>query len=154
MIKRIITTLIITLFTTSAAVSQNALNNAADNIVGTYSGQLGSDNFKAKITKMADGSYRGQIIWMENDRDAQGNKRLDTKNPDKKLRSVACDRIVLFSGLRYDSKQREWNGTKIYDPKRGMRAKMVASWTGDGRLKLHCSVLGISKDLYWERIEK
>ena len=154
MIKRIITTLIITLFTTSAAVSQNALNNAADNIVGTYSGQLGSDNFKAKITKMADGSYRGQIIWMENDRDALGNKRLDTKNPDKKLRSVACDRIVLFSGLRYDAKAREWSGTKIYDPTRGMRAKLVVSWTKDGQLQLKCSVMGISKNLYWQRIEK
>ena len=154
MIKRIIITLITTLFATAAAVSQNALNNAADNIVGTYSGQLGSDNFKAKITKMADGSYRGQIIWMENDRDAQGHKLLDTKNPDKKLRNTPCDRIVLFSGLRYDAKEREWSGTKIYDPTRGMRAKLVASWTKDGQLRLKCSVMGISKNLYWQRIDK
>lgn len=154
MAKNTIIALIFTLFCTGITVSQNSLNNAADNIIGTYTGDLNGDKFKAKIAKQSDGSYRGQLIWVENDRDAQGNKLLDTKNPDKKLRNTPCDRIVLFSGLRYDSKQREWNGTKIYDPKRGMRAKMVASWTGDGRLKLHCSVLGISKDLYWERIEK
>ncbi len=154
MIKKFVTTLIITLFASICTVAQNSLNNAADNIVGTYSGELDGDKFKAKITKLADGSYRGQIIWVENDRDAQGHKKLDTKNPDKKLRSTPCDRIVLFSGLRYDAKEREWSGTKIYDPTRGMRAKLVASWTREGQLRLKCSVMGISKSLYWQRIEK
>ena len=91
---------------------------------------------------------------MEHDRDSKGNKLLDSKNPDKKLRSTPCDRIVLFSGLRYDAKEREWSGTKIYDPTRGMRAKLVASWTKDGQLRLKCSVMGISKNLYWQRIDK
>lgn len=154
MTKKIIITLIITIFATICTVAQNPLNNAADNIVGTYSGDLNGDKFRAKITKLADGSYRGQIIWVENDCDAQGNKRLDTKNPDKKLRSVSCDRIVLFNGLRYDAKEREWSGTKIYDPTRGIRAKLVASWTRDGQLRLKCSVMGISKNLYWQQIEK
>lgn len=152
--KKILITLIITLLSLTTAVSQNPLNNAADNIVGTYSGELNGDKFKAKITKLTDGSYRGQIIWVENDRDAQGHKLLDTKNPDKKLRNTPCDRIVLFSGLRYDAKEREWSGTKIYDPTRGMRAKLVASWTKDGQLRLKCSVMGISKNLYWQRIDK
>ncbi len=152
--KKTLITLIITLLSLTTAVSQNPLNNAADNIVGTYSGELNGDKFKAKITKLTDGSYRGQIIWVENDRDAQGHKLLDTKNPDKKLRNTPCDRIVLFSGLRYDAKEREWSGTKIYDPTRGMRAKLVASWTKDGQLRLKCSVMGISKNLYWQRIDK
>ncbi len=152
--KKTLITLIITLLSLTTAVSQNPLNNAADNIVGTYSGELNGDKFKAKITKLTDGSYRGQIIWVENDRDAQGHKLLDTKNPEKKLRNTPCDRIVLFSGLRYDAKEREWSGTKIYDPTRGMRAKLVASWTKDGQLRLKCSVMGISKNLYWQRIDK
>ncbi len=152
--KKTLITLIITLLSLTTAVSQDPLNNAADNIVGTYSGELNGDKFKAKITKLTDGSYRGQIIWVENDRDAQGHKLLDTKNPDKKLRNTPCDRIVLFSGLRYDAKEREWSGTKIYDPTRGMRAKLVASWTKDGQLRLKCSVMGISKNLYWQRIDK
>lgn len=152
--KKTLIILIITLLSLTTAVSQNPLNNAADNIVGTYSGELNGDKFKAKITKLTDGSYRGQIIWVENDRDAQGHKLLDTKNPDKKLRNTPCDRIVLFSGLRYDAKEREWSGTKIYDPTRGMRAKLVASWTKDGQLRLKCSVMGISKNLYWQRIDK
>lgn len=152
--KKTLITLIITLLSLTTAVSQNPFNNAADNIVGTYSGELNGDKFKAKITKLTDGSYRGQIIWVENDRDAQGHKLLDTKNPDKKLRNTPCDRIVLFSGLRYDAKEREWSGTKIYDPTRGMRAKLVASWTKDGQLRLKCSVMGISKNLYWQRIDK
>ena len=61
--------------------AQSALNNAADNIVGTYSGTQGGDSFRAKITKQSDGTYQGQIVWMKNDKDENGNKRLDTKNP-------------------------------------------------------------------------
>ena len=138
----------------AGAEAQNTLNNNADAIVGTYSGKQGSDNFRAKITRLKNGTYQAQITWVEHDRDSKGNKLLDSKNPDKKLRSTPCDRIVLFSGLRYDAKAREWSGSKIYDPTRGMRAKLVASWTKEGQLRLKCSVLGISKSLYWQRIEK
>ena len=65
------------------AFSQTSLNGKADNIVGTYLGEQKGDVFKARITKASDGTYKGQIFWMENDRQADGSKRLDTKNPDK-----------------------------------------------------------------------
>ena len=94
-------------------VAQNVLNDKADNIVGTYSGKQGDDRFRAKIVKLSDGTYRGQVVWMERDKDAKGNKILDTKNPDKSLRSKPADQAVLFSGLKYDPKKRCWNDTKI-----------------------------------------
>ncbi len=134
-------------------MAQNALNNNGDNIVGTYEGTQNGDRFKAKIEKLKDGTYRAQVFWVENDKDANGNKRLDEKNPDKSLRSTPADRIVLFSGLKYDAKKKEWNGTKIYDPQRGIRAKMTASFEKDGRLKLTGSVLLISESVYWKRIQ-
>lgn len=135
------------------AVAQNALNNNADNIVGTYESVQNGDHFKAKIEKLKDGSYCGQIFWLEKDRDEKGNKILDEKNPDKRLRNTPADRIVLFSGLKYDAKEHEWNGTKIYDPQRGVRAKMEASFTADGRLKITGSVLVISETVYWKKIK-
>ena len=134
------------------ATAQNALNGNADNIVGTYEGTQNGDRFKAKIEKLKDGTYRGQVFWMENDKDAKGNKRLDEKNPDKSLRNTPADRIVLFSGLKYDAKKKEWNDTKIYDPQRGMKAKMTASFDKDGRLKITGSVLLISESVYWKKI--
>lgn len=135
------------------ATAQNALNGNADNIVGTYEGTQNGDRFKAKIEKLKDGTYRGQVFWMENDKDAKGNKRLDEKNPDKSLRNTPADRIVLFSGLKYDAKKKEWNDTKIYDPQRGMKAKMTALFDKDGRLKITGSVLLISESVYWKKIQ-
>ncbi|MBO7465947.1 MAG: hypothetical protein J6T56_08900 [Bacteroidales bacterium] len=42
------------------AVAQNSLNDNADNIVGTYAGQQGSDRFRANMTAefTADGQLR------------------------------------------------------------------------------------------------
>ena len=135
----------------SPMVAQSALNDKADNIVGTYSGKQGDDRFKVKIVKLSDGTYRGQVIWMERDKDAKGNKILDTKNPDKSLRSRPADQVVLFSGLKYDSKKRCWNDTKIYDPQRGLKASMTAEFVADGSLRIKGSVLGIGESVFWNK---
>lgn len=135
----------------SPMVAQSVLNDKADNIVGTYSGKQGDDRFRAKIVKLTDGTYRGQVIWMERDKDAKGNKILDTKNPDKNLRSKPADQVVLFSGLKYDSKKHCWNDTKIYDPQRGLKASMTAEFVADGRLRIKGTVLGIGESVFWKR---
>jgi len=151
--KSVLMLLAVMLMGCSVSFAQNELNNNGDNIVGTYESTQNGDRFKTKIEKLKDGTYRAQVFWVENDKDANGNKRLDEKNPDKSLRSTPADRIVLFSGLKYDAKKKEWNGTKIYDPQRGIRAKMTASFEKDGRLKLTGSVLLISESVYWKRIQ-
>ena len=145
--------ILMTLLCVSPMVAQNALNDKADNIVGTYSGKQGDDYFKAKIVKLSDGTYRGQVIWLEHDRDTQGRKILDTKNPDKSLRSKPADQIILFSGLKYDAKKHRWDNTKIYDPQRGLKANMTAEFTADGNLRIKGSLMGISEIVYWSKIE-
>ncbi len=135
-------------------MAQNALNDAADNIVGVYQGTQNGDKFKAKIVKLTNGKYRGQIIWMQNPNDANGKKRLDTKNPDEKLRNTPCDQIVLFSGLEYNAKKKRWDGTKIYDPQRGMKANLTVEFDKDGRLKLRGSILGIGETVYWTKLNE
>lgn len=145
--------ILMTLLCVSPMLAQHPLNDKADNIVGTYSGKQGDDRFKAKIVKLSDGTYRGQVIWLEHDKDAHGNKILDTKNPDKSLRSKPADQVVLFSGLKYDAKKHYWNGTKIYDPQRGLKAHMTAEFTADGRLRIKGSLMGISESVYWSKVE-
>ena len=135
-------------------MAQNALNDAADNIVGVYQGTQNGDKFKAKIVKLTNGKYRGQIIWMQNPNDANGKKRLDKKNPDEKLRNTPCDQIVLFSGLEYNAKKKRWDGTKIYDPQRGMKANLTVEFDKDGRLKLRGSILGIGETVYWTKLNE
>lgn len=147
----ILFTLVMTFFGT--AIAQNAMNNKAENIIGTYQSKQGDDVFKANITQQSDGTFKGQIIWLEKDRDANGNKLLDEKNPDKSLRNVPCDQIVLFSGLKYNAKEKRWDGTKIYDPQRGIRANLKAEFTKDGELRLKGSIMGIGESVYWNKIK-
>ncbi len=118
-----------------------------------YSGKQGDDKFKVKIVKLTDGTYRGQVAWIEHDKDANGNKLLDTKNPNKNLRKTPADRIVLFSGLKYDAKHKRWGDTKIYDPQRGIRANVTLEFTKDGQLRVKGSLFGISESVYWRKVE-
>lgn len=133
--------------------AQSDPNARRDNILGVYLGEQHGDVFKARITKSDDGAYMCQIFWMENDRKADGSKRLDTKNPDKSLRGVPCDEVVLFSGLKYNEKKLCWDGTKIYDPQRGFKAALSAKFTEEDTLRLTGTVMGISGHFNWKKLE-
>ncbi len=132
--------------------AQSAKNNAADNIVGLYEGVQDGYKFRAKFEKEPSGTYRAQVVWMEKDRDAKGRKLLDEKNPDHSLRKTPCDRIVLIAGLRYDSRKHHWGDTKIYDPLRGIKAKVTCHFENDNTLVVKGSLLGISESVKWRKI--
>lgn len=134
------------------AIAQSGLNDKADNIVGEYLGKQNEDRFKVRISKLADGTYQGQIFWMEKNCDDKGNRLLDDKNPDRSLRNTPCDQIVLFSGLKYNAKKHRWDDTKIYDPQRGLRARLTAEFTNDGLLKIRGTVLRIGESVYWQKL--
>ena len=86
--------------------------------------------------------------------DEDGNVRLDEKNPDRSLRHVECDKIVLFSGLKYEPSKDKWSDAKLYDPTRGIRANMTCEFEADGKLKVKGSLLGFSQSIYWIPLEK
>lgn len=151
--KKLIILFTIAMTFTVTGMAQNKLNEKGDNIVGTYQSKQGDDVFKASITKQANGNYKGQVIWVENDRDANGNKLLDEKNPDKSLRNVPCDQVVLFSDLKYNAKEQRWDGTKIYDPQRGLKANLKAEFNKEGQLQLRGTVMGIGETVYWDKIK-
>ena len=134
------------------AAAQQLTNGSADNIVGNYIGRQNGDCFKVRVTRLADGTYRAQVYWVERDCDESGRKILDSKNPDRSLRQTPYDQIVLFNGLKYNAKDKCWDGTKIYDPQRGIRANMRADFTPKGNLRIRGSLLGISETIYWQRI--
>ena len=150
--KKIIMAIICAAFFALPAAAQG-INDKADNIIGEYLTDRGGSKSKVRVTKNADGTYDAQVFWVENPMGKDGKKRKDVKNPDKSLRSTPADRSVIFSGLKYDARKHEWNGTKIYDPQRGVRAKLVAEFADDGRLALTGSVLVISETVYWKKIK-
>lgn len=124
-------------------------NSAADNIIGTYLVDHKGEKSKVKIFKNADGSYTAQVFWVQNRTEKDGSVRKDVKNPDKSLRNVDCDKIVIFKGLKYDSSSRTWSGTSIYDPVRGLNASLKVWFKDSKTLALKGSKMGFSETVYW-----
>ena len=130
------------------------LNDKADNIIGEYQTDRGGSKSKVRITKNADGSYDAQVFWVENPYEADGKtKRKDVKNPDKALRNVPVDQIVLVKGLKYDAESKSWGGAKIYDPTKGIKVNATAEFVSAKKLKLRGTILGIGTTLYWTKIK-
>ena len=134
--------------------AQHVLNEDPDGIIGEYRVRFQGENTKVRVTKDTDGTFKAQIFWVENRLDDEGNVRLDEKNPDKSLRHMECDRIVLMSGLRYESEKKRWGGTKVYDPTRGIRANATCEFMPDGTLRVKGSLLGVSQSVYWEKMKQ
>lgn len=133
--------------------AQTAANDKADNIIGNYLVKLGNEESKVRVTKEKEGTFTAQIYWVKDACDKDGKKRLDIGNPDKSLRSVPCDEIVLISGLKYNTSKSQWDGAKIYDPTRGIKANAVFKFNDKGQLTVKGSLMGISETIVWERGE-
>ena len=131
-----------------------SLNDSADNVLGTYYVNHGDSDSKVSVTKASDGTYTAKVIWVADSVDKNGNKYLDVKNPDKSLRSVPVDQVVLIKGLKYIPEKKVWGDTKVYDPTRGIRANVTVKFLEDGRLSLRGQVLGIGETVYWKKITK
>ena len=148
--------IIFTIMCALMAISANAqnLNSKGDNIIGNYLSTKDGVKSKIKITKKANGTYKAQVYWVERALDAKGNKRKDVKNPNKSLRNVDIDKVVLIKGLKYDAKDKEWTDSKIYDPGSGKIYSVDIEFKDAKTLKVYGNILGIGKTVYWTRIEE
>lgn len=131
---------------------QTTLNSSADSILGTYEVIHHGELSKVEVIKEPAGTYMARVIWVEQRLDEDGNVRLDEKNPDKSLRHIECDRIVLITGLEYEPEKERWGNTKVYDPIRGFRANVHCEFTSDGLLRVRGSLLGFSQSIYWRKL--
>lgn len=152
--KRFLAFLTVALIAPLGLLAQNALNDKADSIIGEYLVPDPGNDSKVRFTKNADGTYNCQIFWMESNINPDtGKPWTDIHNPDKSLRSRRCDSIVIISGLRYDAGKKVWNGAKIYDPNRGIKANVTCQFMPDGKLMLKGTVLGIGEKVYWNKLK-
>ena len=136
----------------AASVPTDDMNSKADNIVGDYLVDHKGEKSKVKVFKNADGSYTAQVFWVQNRTEKDGSVRKDTKNPDRSLRNVDCDKIVIFKGLKYDASSQSWTGTTIYDPVRGINASLKASFKDSKTLSLKGTKMGFSGTVFWTRL--
>ena len=130
-----------------------AQNEKADNIIGTYLSGTGIDAYKVRIFKVADGTYTAQVCWVADRVDANGNVYKDDKNPDKSLRNIPIDEVVIIRGLKYIPSKKHWGDTKIYDPNRGIRVKVTLTFDDPRTLKVRGTVLGIGETESWTRVD-
>ena len=137
----------------SVAMAQADRNASADNILGIYEVFNNGEYTKLSVTKAPDGTYTAQVVWVENRLDEDGNVRLDEKNPDKALRNVECDKVILMQGLVYNKERQKWGDTKVYDPTRGFKANVQCEFMENGMLRVRGSLLGLSQSIYWKKIQ-
>lgn len=150
--KRLLTLLMLFVGVCSVYAGQGSLNENPADIVGIYEVRHQGEFVKVSVTEDTDGTFRAQIIWIEDRLDDKGNVRLDTKNPDKSLRHIECDKIVLFSGMKYDSSRCRWSGAKIYDPTRGIRINAICEFQTPGVLRVRGVFWGISLSMTWKKV--
>lgn len=143
-----------TLFSAIYASARNPLNDNPDSIVGEYlvPDKKNGDS-KVRFIRNADSTYDCQVFWLEVPTDPKTGKFwLDERNPDKSKRNVRCDRLFIVRGLGYNAEKKQWDGAKIYDPNRGITARMTGKFLEDGTLEIRGTVLGIGETQRWIKL--
>lgn len=136
-------------------LAQHAKNSKADAIVGLYQADHGGEKSKVRVFKAKDGTYTAMCIWLQDSIDKKtGKLRTDEKNPDRSLRNTPCNRVIIFKGLKYNASKKHWDGTKVYDPTRGLKGNCTCEFDKNGRLKVRGSLFGISETYLWTPLKQ
>jgi len=128
--KKILFTLML-LFVGAMAFAQNAKNDKADSIVGKY--YIEKEQSTVQFVKNADGSYDGFVCNTKEDGDTH---------------------IDLVKGIKYNADKKRWDGAKISDPTRGIKANATILFTKDGMLQVSGKVMGIGETHLWKPISE
>jgi len=96
---------------TVPAVSAQAAS--APQIAGIWEAEDG----RMKIEMFdAGGVYAGRLLWGQRAVEADGKTfKRDTHNPDPKLRNRSLQGITILQNLKWDEKDRRWEGGSLYD---------------------------------------
>ena len=150
--KRFIIALLCSVLFAAPSFSQS-MNSKGDNIIGEYLSIKDGGKSKIRVTKASDGTYTAQVFWVERALDKDGNKRKDSKNPDKSLRNVTLDNVVIIKALKYDADDQEWGDTEIYDPSSGKIYDVDIEFKDSKTLKVYGNIWGIGTTIYWTKIK-
>lgn len=135
------------------AAGATAAEGEGDRILGLYRAVEEGSESRIEFTRLPDGAYRGQIIWLKEPDNPDGTPKLDVKNPDRELRKLRADRIVVIDRVSYDPDAKRWSGGRVYNPKNGKSYKVTLTFEDDRTLRVKGSLLGFSRSVYWEKTE-
>ncbi|MFQ3578982.1 MAG: DUF2147 domain-containing protein [Bacteroidales bacterium] len=95
----------------------NVVFSQADKVVGYWLTE--NNDAQVQIYKGTDNKYHGRMVWLKEPREANGELKTDTKNPDEKLKSRTLLNLVFIHNFEYDKSDNRWENGKIYDPESG-----------------------------------
>jgi uncharacterized protein (DUF2147 family) len=122
----------ITLFTGLLFLSLTTLAQS-DAITGDWYNQ--EKDAVIKITEAEDNTFEGQIVWMQNPNDENGNPKVDNLNPDESLQSRPRMGMVIMYGFKHDGNN-VWDDGEIYDPKSGNTYSGTVTLSSENSLDL------------------
>ena len=122
-----------------------------DDILGYW---LNQDNdAKIEIYK-EDNSFFGKLFWLKEPNEKDGSPKIDDKNPNENLRDRNLQGLVIVKNLKFDKKDKEWSGGKIYDPKSGKTYKCFAKIDGENlNLRGYIGFSFIGRTATWIRVK-
>ena len=102
------------------------------------------------------GAFIGTVVYILPEKYENGQAPLDDENPDKSLRSRSRLGLQILSGLKFDLKDKEWQGGRIYDPDSGKTYDCYGWFEDDpNKLFLKGYVVGIKwlgRSTEWTRV--
>lgn len=134
-------------------------NKNADDLLGTYMVYERSEQVTVHLNfyKADDGTYEARIVWMDQPDDDLGKPRTDVNNPKRELRHIPLTHVVIVRDLRYDARNHEWEGGRIYDPATGKTYRCFIRFEDENtlRVKAYVGIIGlrfIGRSFYWTRV--
>ena len=141
------------LFSVNFSVTQ--AQSKADRICGLYyaTSPDNGEGSQVQIYKAKDGTYEGQIVWMEFPNHPNGEPRKDVKNPDPSKRNQANVGLIIMKGFTYNEDKNEWENGTVYNPVSGKTYRSYMKLESGNKLKIR-GFLGVSllgKTITWTR---
>lgn len=130
-----------------------AQTSDADAILGTWLNE--QEDAKIEVYKEKN-KYYGKIIWLKNDKNDDGSSpKLDSRNPDPKLKVRPIIGTIILKDLIWDKPDNEWDDGEIYDPKSGNTYSLYAKLQNANSLFLkgYIGFAVIGRSTIWSRVK-
>ena len=95
----------------------------------------------------------GRIVWLREPNGADGQPKVDFRNPDQAKRSQRIVGLTMMWNMAKGSDPGEWEDGRLYNPEDGETYKATLILRPDGKLRVR-GYVGISllgKSQFWER---
>lgn len=111
-----------------SSTSASGQANAGTPLLGVWATADG--NLKLEMYVAGDG-YSGRILYGNRLIEADGRTwKRDSQNPDTSLRNRSTQGIDFVRGLKWNGRDKRWDGGRLYDPSSGRSASARAKLNG------------------------